>query len=84
MTTANFPLSILAIDREIFLGKATSLILPTVQGQIQVLAGHAPLIALLQEGDVLIEKEDSTSEKLPIAGGVLHVKEERVTLLVNF
>ena len=84
MTTANFPLSILAIDREIFLGKATSLILPTVQGQIQVLAGHAPLIALLQEGDVLIEKEDSTSGKLPIAGGVLHVKEDRVTLLVNF
>ena len=84
MTTANFPLSILAIDREIFLGKATSLILPTVQGQIQVLAGHAPLIALLQEGDVLVEKEDGALEKLPVAGGVLHVKEDRVTLLVNF
>ena len=79
-----FPLTILAIDREIFLGKAASLSLPTAQGQIQVLAGHAPLIALLQEGDVLIEKEDRIAEKLPIAGGVLHVKEDKVTLLVNF
>lgn len=84
MATATFPLSILAIDREIFLGKAASLILPTLHGQIQVLAGHAPLIALLQEGDVFIEKEDNIREKLPIAGGVLHVKEDRVTLLVNF
>ncbi len=82
--TTTFPLSILAIDREIFLGKAKSLTLPTLQGQIQVLAGHAPLIALLQEGDVFIEKEDSTSEKLPVAGGVLRVKEDTVTLLVNF
>ena len=53
-------------------------------GLRKVLAGHAPLIALLQDGDVLIEKEDSTTEKLPVAGGVLHVKEDRVTLLVNF
>ncbi|MBI4122806.1 MAG: hypothetical protein HY458_00380 [Parcubacteria group bacterium] len=82
MTT--FPLSILAIDREIFLGKAASLTLPTSQGQIQVLAGHAPLITFLQEGDVFIEKEDRASEKLPIAGGVLHVKGDMVMLLVNF
>ena len=79
-----FPLSILAIDREIFLGKATSLTLPTAQGQIQVLAGHAPMITLLKEGDVFLQKEDATSEKLPVAGGVLHIQENRVTLLVNF
>lgn len=82
MTT--FPLSIRAIDREIFLGKAVSLTLPTVQGQIQVLAGHAPLITVLQEGDIFIGKEDRVLEKLPVAGGVLHVKEDMVTLLVSF
>lgn len=84
MVATTFPLSILAIDREIFIGNAASLTLPTLKGQIQILAGHAPLITLLQEGDVLLKKEDNTSEKLPIAGGVLHVKEDRVTVLVNF
>ena len=82
MTT--FPLSVLAIDREIFIGNAASLQLPTPTGQIQILAGHAPLITLLEEGHVLIEKEDKRQEKLPVAGGVLHVKEDMVTLLVNF
>ncbi len=58
--------------------------MPSATGQLQILAGHASLIALLKEGDIAIEKEDASRETLPIAGGVLEVNQKEVVVLVNF
>ena len=79
-----FPLLVYAIDREIFAGNAQSLIVPGVDGELQILAGHTPLICQLREGDVRIEGEDGVTKKLPIAGGVVEVKPKEVVALVNF
>jgi F-type H+-transporting ATPase subunit epsilon len=79
-----FELLVFAIDREIFVGQAESVSVPGADGQLEILAGHVPLISQLKEGDVIITKEGGTHEKLPIAGGVLEVKEKEVVLLVNF
>ncbi len=79
----SFKLSILAIDREIFEGEAQSLTLPTQEGSIQVLEGHTPLVAVLKEGDLVIER-DGKPQVIPIAGGVLEVLQEKVVALVNF
>ena len=79
-----FPLLVFAIDREIFVGKAESVCVPGADGELQILAEHAPLIAQLKEGDVLIKTEDGTEQKLPITSGVLEVKENEVVVLVNF
>lgn len=75
---------IFSIDREIFVGHAKSLALPSVTGQIQVLADHAPLISLLKEGDMVIEDESGKQQKIPIASGVVEVTPQEVTALVNF
>lgn len=82
MTT--FPLSIYALDREIFWGEAEILTLPTQEGTIQILADHTPLVALLKEGNVKIEGENSFTQTLPIAGGVVEVTPQEVVVLVNF
>ena len=79
-----FPLLVLAIDREIFVGKAESVSVPGADGDLQVLADHEPLIAKLKEGDVIIRSEGGMEKKLPISGGVLEVKEKEVVVLVNF
>ncbi len=79
----SFKLSILAIDREIFEGEASALSLPTHEGFIQVLGGHTPMVTILTEGDMVIEKEGK-SQTIPIAGGVLEVLPEKVVALVNF
>ena len=79
-----FPLLIFSIDREIFVGDAKSLTLPSATGQIQVLPHHAPLVSLLQEGDMVIEQTDGSRQNLPIAGGVVEVKPKEVVVLVNF
>ncbi|OHA65834.1 MAG: hypothetical protein A3D64_00130 [Candidatus Wildermuthbacteria bacterium RIFCSPHIGHO2_02_FULL_49_9] len=79
-----FPLLVFAIDREIFAGNAKSLTVPGKDGELQILAGHTPLISQLREGDVIIRGEDGKETKLPIAGGVVEVKDKEVVVLVNF
>mgnify|MGYP001222283254 CR=1 FL=1 len=79
-----FPLLVFALDREIFVGQAKSVSVPGADGDLQVLADHAPLIAKLKEGDVIIQSEGGMEKKLPISGGVLEVKEKEVVVLVNF
>lgn len=79
-----FPLLVFAIDREIFVGKAESVSVPGVDGALQILADHVPLISQLKEGDMIIKGEDGMEKKLPILGGVLEVKEKEVVVLVNF
>ena len=80
----NFPLRVFAIDREIFVGDANSLTVPSVNGQLQILAEHTPLISLLREGEVVIESADGSVQKLPIAGGTVEVTDKEVVALVNF
>jgi len=65
-------------------GKAESVSVPGADGDLQILADHAPLIAQLKEGDVIIKSEGGVEKKLPISSGVLEVKEKEVVVLVNF
>ena len=78
-----FPLRIFAIDREIFVGDAETLILPSASGQIQILPHHAQMVSLLGEGDVLV-KSPQGIQKIPISSGVVEVKENETIVLVNF
>ena len=80
----NFPLRVFAIDREIFVGDAQSLTVPSVTGQLQILADHTPLVSILKEGEIIIEAVDGSIQKLPILGGTVEVTDKEVVALVNF
>ena len=79
-----FPLSIYALDREVFSGNAISVTAPGAAGELQVLADHVPFVTSLKEGTLNIEKEDKSTQEIPIAGGTLEVKDKEVILLVRF
>ncbi|MDP2641119.1 MAG: hypothetical protein Q8P39_01065 [Candidatus Yanofskybacteria bacterium] len=78
-----FPLRIFAIDREVFVGEAKAVTLPSITGQIQILPQHISLVSLLQEGNLRIDTEQGSRE-IPISGGVLEVRPEKTVILVNF
>lgn len=86
-----FPLRVFAIDREIFVGDAKSLTVPSVNGQLQILAEHTPLISLLREGDVVIESADGPTQPFDslrqdsgqAAQGILKIPIASGTLEVN-
>ncbi len=79
-----FLLLIFSIDREMFVGQATSLTVPGASGQMQILPDHTPLVTLLKGGDVLVQTESGQEHKIPIRGGTLEVNDREVVALVNF
>jgi F-type H+-transporting ATPase subunit epsilon len=53
-----------------------------VQGQLGILPHHAPLMTMLQPGDLLIKK-DNEEEYLAISGGFLEVRPDKVIILAD-
>ena len=57
--------------------------LPTVGGQLGILAGHVPLITAISAGEVRIHQKDGM-RSFAIAGGFLEVSRDTVRILASF
>lgn len=68
----------------VFEGEAASLVAPAWDGQIGILPGHAPLIALLGAGALTVDLPGGGSRHFFVAGGVLKVEGGRVTVLTEY
>jgi F-type H+-transporting ATPase subunit epsilon len=53
-----------------------------MEGQLGILPHHAPLMTMLQPGDLLIKKENG-DEYLAISGGFLEVRPDKVIILAD-
>jgi F-type H+-transporting ATPase subunit epsilon len=90
-------LEIVSPEATLFSGDVTSVTVPGVNGEFQVLDNHAPIVSLLQEGNVKIGGDVSISEKytskfikssegktaLPISSGTMEMKDNKVIVLVD-
>ncbi len=75
-------LSIATIDRVLFSGKATKVILPTLDGEITVLSGHMPLVGKLAAGTIRVESSAGNTT-YQVRDGFIEVTPDAVTLLVT-
>lgn len=71
-------------DRTVFEGEAASLVAPAWDGQVGILPGHAPMIALLGQGELTVDRPGGGSTAFHVAGGVLKVEDDRVTVLTEY
>ena len=55
MATLN--VSVVSADREVWAGAANQVIAKTVEGEIGILRGHEPVLAILSEGEVRVTTE---------------------------
>jgi len=79
-----FYLEVLTPESTIFKGEVTSLVIPAELGYLGVLAGHAPLIARLRDGKIILKSPGHESEIFLNQGkGFAHVLSNRVTLLLS-
>jgi len=76
-------LSVLTPEQEIFSGTITSVKVPGVGGQFEILSNHAPLVSSLDKGEVRIKTTEGKIEKFEIAGGFIEVLKNEVSLLVQ-
>lgn len=77
-----FRLQVYTQERKVIDEPVTSVVVPAAGGYVGVLADHAPMIAALGEGHLLV-KRGGTERELHIAGGFLEVANNTATVLAD-
>ena len=76
-------ISVLTPDKEIFEGEITSVKVPGVGGQFEVLANHAAVVSALGSGEVRLSKTSGEKMTFKIEKGFIEVLNNKVSLLVQ-
>jgi F-type H+-transporting ATPase subunit epsilon len=79
---ATFRLEIVTAERMVYSDDIDALVAWGVEGQLGILPHHAPLMTMLQAGDLLIRK-DKEEEFFAISGGFLEVRPDKVIILAD-
>ena len=79
---ATLRLEIVTAERTVFADDVSEVVAWGVEGQLGILPHHAPLMTMLQPGDLLIKKDDE-EYYLAISGGFLEVRPDKVIILAD-
>ena len=59
-------------------------VVPGTEGEFGVLAGHAPYMSMIRDGDLAIYRTaDGEPERIPVKGGFAEVNENGLTVLAE-
>jgi F-type H+-transporting ATPase subunit epsilon len=76
---------VVSADRVVWSGTSTNVIAKTTDGEIGILPGHAPVLAVLQPSAVVIFCEDGKQrEIIAVDGGFVSVSQGRVSILSEY
>ena len=73
---------IVTAERVIYSDDVDIVVAPGIEGQLGILPGHAPLMTMLQPGELLVRK-DGEEVAMFVSGGFLEVMGDRVTVLAD-
>ena len=90
-------LEIVSPEATLFAGEVVSVTVPGINGEFQMLTDHAPIVSLLQEGEVKIEGHVPVEEEfaakftkdargktiLAISSGTVEMKDNKVIVLAD-
>ena len=72
--------SVVSANSEIWSGEAAQVVAKTVEGEIGILGGHEPLLALLASGGVRVTTAGGEKIRVDAADGFLSVDHDTVTI----
>ena len=72
---------VVSAEESIFSGEARFVALPGESGELGIFPRHTPLITRIKPGSVRIEMADGSEEFVFVAGGILEVQPNCVTVL---
>ena len=79
-----FALRVVSVERSLFEGDVEFLIANGADGELGVMARHAPLMTILKPGPLRIQESMGGAEEvLFVGGGFLEVLPDRVTVLAD-
>jgi F-type H+-transporting ATPase subunit epsilon len=75
-------LEIVTAECQTFADEVNVVIAPGIEGQLGILPHHAPLMTMLQPGELIVKK-DGEETYLAITGGFLEVRPDKVIILAD-
>lgn len=84
MAQSTLHVEVVSAEKGIWSGDAVNVIARTVEGDIGILPGHAPLIALLAPSGVEIVTPEGQREIVAVDNGFVSVAQGRVSILSDF
>ncbi len=90
-------LEIISPEATLFAGEVTSVSVPGINGEFQMLNDHAPIVSLLQKGNVIVDGDIGIEEEyknkftkdangrtiLAISSGTIEMKDNKVIVLAD-
>jgi F-type H+-transporting ATPase subunit epsilon len=84
---AELSVNLVAMDRRVWEGKARIVVLSTTEGEMGILPGHEPVLALLADGAVHIRTTNEAGEEETVEavvhGGFFSVAKDEVAILAE-
>lgn len=76
-------IEILTPDKKLFSGDAEYIGVPGKAGKLGILRRHAPLIAALKAGKVMVRDMQKKEHYFDVNGGIVEVRDDKVILLAE-
>ncbi|QAY68811.1 F0F1 ATP synthase subunit epsilon [Xylanimonas protaetiae] len=80
---ANLNVDLVSTDRKVWSGIARAVSAPSVDGQIGILPGHTPILAVLRAGTVRVTSDDAAPFEVHVSGGFVSVDDNLVTVVAD-
>jgi F-type H+-transporting ATPase subunit epsilon len=80
---ASFQLELVSPEKLLLSRPVEMAVIPAAEGEMGVLAGHAPMIVALRGGVIAVHEGGQVTERLFVAGGFAEVAPDRVTILAD-
>jgi F-type H+-transporting ATPase subunit epsilon len=80
---AELTVSIVAADHEVWTGAASMVVARTTEGEIGILPGHEPMLAILAVGEVRVKSAGGESITATAEDGFLSVEHDTVTIVAR-
>jgi F-type H+-transporting ATPase subunit epsilon len=77
-----FHVSLVSPESLLFSGQVDQVDLPGIEGDLGVLAGHAPIVVMLRPG-IVTAVAGNISERFVIFGGIAEFSQEKLTILAD-
>lgn len=83
MNAMTVQLDVVSAEDSIFSGLVESIQITGSEGELGIIPGHAPLLTNLKPGMVRLVKQHGVEEVIYIAGGVLEIQPDQITVLAD-
>lgn len=83
MAEHSLQVSVVAADHEVWSGTASLVVAKTVEGEIGVMAGHEPMLAILAKGEVRVTTTTGEKVTAKAEDGFLSVENNTVTIVAG-